>query len=310
MLKKLSVSKSQILTLILLAAAAIGRAMAVMFRKGKPSVEALVFGVMLCLLYILLLAWNFPAKKEEFFTGQTVFRILAAGVVFIGALSIFYVNAAFNFVMVMIAVVLFCSADIKLVPIGVVAALSVLVRYEPFAYTFIPAAIIILLVLVAPKLKGSKTWEKIVFSGALISLTSCFIYVVYQMRFIFSFSTFIAFPRKTIPLVLIAVMFIVCAVTSLKEVKAPKSKKKKDKKDYAAKEKKADYLGAFAYAAGAVCAVASAMLESQYAMCCLVSLLTAMFIMCKNGTELQLVSDKIAGMASGVADRLPKDDEE
>ncbi len=303
-------SKSQIAVIVLFAAVVIGRAVAVMFRKGKPSVEALVFGVLLCLLYILLLALKFPTKKEEFFTGQTVFRILTAGVVFIGALSIFYVNAAFNFVLTIIPIVMFCIADIRLVPIGVVAALSVLVRYEPFAFTIIPCAIIMLLIMVAPKLKDSKTWEKLVFSGALISLTACFIYVVYQMRFIFSFSTFVASPKKTIPLVLIAVLFLVCAVASLKVIKAPKSGKKKAKKNYAVKEKKADYIGALAYAAGAVYAFASAMLEGKYAMCCIISLLTAMFIMCKDGTELQLVTDKVAGMASGAVNKLAEEEQE
>ena len=219
MLKKLSVSKSQIAVLVLLLAAVIGRAMAVMFRKGKPSVEAMAFGVLLCLLYALLLIWKFPTQKEEFFT------VLTAGVVFIGALSIFYVNAAFNFVVSMIAVTVFCSSNIKLVPISVVTALLVLVRYEPFAFTVIPAAVITMIILVAPKLKDSKAWEKIVFSGALISLIACFVYVVYQMRFIFSFSTFFATPKKTIPLIMMAAVFVVCAVISLKTVKAPKSKK-------------------------------------------------------------------------------------
>lgn len=310
MLKKLSISKNQIFVIVLLAVAATGRAMAVMFRKGKPSVEALVFGVLACLTYAVLLAWDFPTKKEDFFTGRTVFRVLAAGVVFIGAVSDLYVNAAFNFILTLIAVIVFCSADIKLVPVAVVSALAVLVRYEPFAYAVIPVAIIVMLVLVAPGLKGSKSWEKIVFSGALISLVACLIYVIYQMRFIFSFSTFVTSLWKTVPLVLIAIVFLVCAALSLKEVRAPKAKKNNAKKNYAVKEKKADHLGAFAYASGAVFAFASAMLEGKYSMCCLVGLLTAMFVMCKNSTALQLVTDKIAGSALGTVDSLTKEDKE
>ncbi len=311
MSKKLSVSKSQIFALVLLAAAAIGRAMAVMFRKGKPSVEALVFGVLMCLIYVLLLAWKFPAKKEEFFTGQTVFRVLTVGVVFIGAISGDYINAAFNFVLTMIPVALFCASDIKFVPISVVVSLvmSAIVMYQPFAFAVIPGAIIMLLVLVAPKLKGSKAWEKIVFSGALLSLTASLGYIVYQMRFIFSFSTLTTSLTRSIPLLLIAIVFAVCAFTSLKEVKAPKSKKK-SKKNYVVKEKKADYIGALAYAAGAVYAVASAMIEGKFSICCLAALLTAMFIMCKNGTELQLVTDKAVGSLTGVVDKLTKEEKE
>ena len=310
MLKKLSVSKNQIFALVLLAAVAIGRAMAVMFRKGRPSIEALVFGVILCLVYVLLLAWNFPTKREEFFTGQNVFRLLTVGVVFIGAISTLYVNAAFNFVLLMIAVALFCASDIRFTPISVVAALAVFVRYEPFAYTVIPGAIIILLAVFAPEFKKSKTWEKLVFFGAMISLFASFVYVVYQLRFNFSFSTFCASLTKTIPLVLLAIVFIACAVSSLKAVKAPKSKKKKANKDYAVKEKKADYIGALVYVFGAAYAFASAMLESKYSMCSIVALLTAMFIMSKNNTELKVVTDKIAGSAAGVVDRLTKEEKE
>ncbi len=309
MLKKLSVSKGQISAIVFLIAVVLTKTLVVMFRKGQPSIEAFVFGVLMCAFFVFLFFWNFPTKKEEIFTGQNIIRIIAAAVVFIGAFSLFYVNAAFNMVMMLIPVIMFCSADFKLMPVSVIASLALLIRYEPFAYTVIPCAIFVLLILAAPKLKEAKQWEKIVFSAALISLTACFIYVVYQMRFIFSISTFIASPVKTIPLVIIAVIFIVCAVFSLQSVKSSKHKKSK-KKNYAVKEKKADYLGGFTYLAAAVYAVASAMLEGKYAMCCIVSLLTAMFVICTNGTQLQLITDKVAGTVGGMIDKITAEEKE
>ncbi len=310
MLKKLSVSKGQISAIVFLIAVVLAKTLVVMFRKGTPSVEAIIYAVLMCAFFVLLFFWKFPTKKEEIFTGQNIIRVIAAAVVFIGAFSISYVNAAFNMVMMLIPVVIFCSADFKLIPIGVVASLAVLVSYEPFAYTVIPGAILVLLILVAPKLKGSKQWEKIVFSAALISLTACFIYVVYQMRFIFSMSTLLAMYKKTIPLVIIAIVFVLCAVFSLQSVKGSKHKKKAKKNDYAVKEKKADYLGAFAYFAIAVYAFASAMLEGQYAMCCIVSLLTTMFVICTDGTQLQLITDKAAGSVGGLIDKITAEEEE
>ncbi len=304
MSKKLSVSKGQISAIIFLWAVVLSKTLVVMFRKGRPSPEAIVFGVLMCVLFVLLFFWNFPTKREEIFKGQNIIRIIAAAVVFIGAFSLFYVNAAFNMVMMLIPVALFCSSDFKLIPIGVVASLAVLMRYEPFAYTVIPGAIFVLLVLVAPRLKEAKQWEKIVFSAALISLTASFIYVVYQMRFIFSMSTLLAMYKKTIPLAIIAAVFIVCAVLSLQSVKRSNHKKKTKKNNYAVKEKKADYLGAFAYFAIAAYSVASAMLESQYAMCCIVSLLTAMFVVCTGGTQLQLIADKVAKAADGLVNKV------
>ncbi len=304
MLKKLSVSKGQISAFVFLIAVVLSKTLVVMFRKGMPSVEALVFAVLMCAFFVVLFFLDFPTKREEFFTGRNIIRIIAAAVVFIGAFSLFYVNAAFNMVMMLIPVILFCSADFKLIPISVVATLALLIRYEPFAYTVIPCAIFVLLILAAPKLKEAKQWEKIVFSAALISLAACFIYVVYQMRFIFSMSTLLAMYKKTIPLVIIAVVFVVCAVFSVKSVKGSKHKNKTKKNNYAVKEKKADYLGGFVYAATAVYAVASAMLEGKYSMCCLVSLLTAMFIICTNGTQLQLVADKVAGVADGFVNKI------
>lgn len=304
MLKKLSVSKGQISAIVFLFAIVLVRTLVAMFRKGKPSVEALVFGVLMCTFFVLLFFWKFPTKKEEIFTGKNIFRIIAAAVVFIGAFSIFYVNAAFNMVMMLIPVIIFCSSDFKLIPIGVVASLAVLVSYEPFAYTVIPGAILVLLILVAPRLKDAKQWEKIIFSGALISLTACFIYVVYQMRFIFSMSTLLAMYKKTIPLMIIVAVFVVCAVFSLQSVKHSKHKKKTKKNNYAVKEKKADYLGGLTYLVFAVYAFASAMLEGKYAMCCIVSLLTTMFVICTDGTQLQLIADKVAGTAAGLVSKI------
>lgn len=302
-------SKGQIPALVFLFAVVLTKTLVVMFRKGRPSVEALVFGVLMCIFFVFLFFTKFPTKRDEIFTGQNIIRIIAAAVVFIGAFSLFYVNAAFNMTMMIIAVVLFCVADLRLIPIGVVASLALLIRYEPFAYTVIPCAIFVLLVLGAPKLKEAKQWEKIVFSAALISLTACFIYIVYQMRFIFSFSTFIAFPWKTIPMVIMAVLFVICALFSLKSVKGSNHKGKK-KNDYTVKEKKADYLGAFSYVAIAVYAVASAMLEGKYAMCSMVSLLTTMFVICTDGTQLQLIADKVAGLAGGLFDKVADKAEE
>lgn len=309
MLKKLSVSKGQISAIMLLIAVVLSKTLVVMFRKGKPSVDAIVYAVLMCAFFAFLFFLNFPTKREEIFTGRNIIRVIAAAVVFIGAFSLFYVNAAFNMVMMLIPVILFCSSDFKFIPIGVVASLALLIRYEPFAYTVIPCAIFVLLILVAPKLKEAKQWEKLVFSAALISLTACFVYVVYQMRFIFSMSTLLAMYKKTIPLVMMAVVLVVCAAFSLKSVKNSKHKKKTKKNDYAVKEKKADYLGAFAYLAVAVYAVASAMLESQYAMCCIVSILTAMFVACTDGTQLQLVADKVAGAAEGVVKKIEDNSE-
>lgn len=310
MLKKLSVSKSQISAIIFFIAVVLTKTLVVMFRKGKPSVEALIFGVLMCVFFVFLLFSRFPTKREEIFTGQNIFRIIAAAVVFIGAFSLFYVNAAFNMTMMIIAVVLFCIADLRLVPIGVVASLALLIRYEPFAYAVIPCAIFVLLILVAPKLRDAKQWEKLVFSAALISLVACFIYVVYQLRFIFSFSTFRAFPWKTVPMVITAVVFAACAVLSLKTVKRSNHKGKKKKNDYAVKEKKADYLGAAAYFAIAVYSFASAMLESKYAMCCMVSLFTTMFVVCTDGTQLQLLADKAANAAGSLFDKVADKTEE
>lgn len=310
MLKNLSTSKSQLKTLVFLFAVVLIKTLVVMFRKGKPSIEALVFGVLMCVFFVFLFFTKFPTKRDEIFTGQNIIRIIAAAVVFIGAFSLFYVNAAFNMTMVIIAVVLFCVSDTRFIPIGVVASLALLIRYEPFAYAVIPCAIFVLLVFVAPKLKEAKLWEKLVFSAALISLTACFIYVVYQMRFIFSFSTLMAFPWKTVPMVIMAALFFACAVFSLQSVKGSGHKNKKKKNDYVAKEKKADYLGAFSYVAIAVYAVASAMLESKYAMCSMVSLLTTMFVICTDGTQLQLVADKVAGLASGLFDKVADKAEE
>ncbi len=305
MLKKLSVSKGQIYAMVFLVAVVLSKTLVVMFRKGRPSVEATVYAVLMCTFFVLLFFWKFPTKKEEIFTGRNIIRIIAAVVVFIGAFSLFYVNAAFNMVMMLIPVILFCSADFKLIPIGVVASLALLIKYEPFAYTVIPCAVFVLLILVVPKLKEAKQWEKIVFSAALISLTACFVYVVYQMRFIFSLSTLLAMYKKTIPLVIMAIVFVVCAVFSFKCVKVSSKHKKKTKKnDYAVKEKKADYLGGFTYSAMAIYTVASAMLESQYAMCCIVGILTAMFVICTDGTQLQLVADKVAGAASGIVNKI------
>ncbi|MBR5561947.1 MAG: hypothetical protein IKW12_02245 [Clostridia bacterium] len=304
MLKNLSTSKSQLKTLIFLFAVVLIKTLVVMFRKGKPSVGALVFGLLMCVFYVLLFFSKFPTKKEEFFTGQNLIRIIAAVVVFIGAFSLFYVNLAFNLTMVIIAVVLFCVSDTRFIPIGVVASLALFVIYEPFAFTVIPAAIFVLLVLVAPRLKEAKTWEKIVFSAALVSLVICFVCVAYELRFNFSFSTLRAFPWKTVPMVIIAALFVVCAVFSLKTVKGSNRKGKKNKSNSAVKEKKADYLGAFAYIAIAVFAVVSATLESKYAMCSIVSLLTSMFVVCTNGTQLELIADKVAVKAGKLFDKV------
>ena len=309
MLKKLSVSKGQLSAIVFLFAVVLSKTLVAMFRKGAPSVEAIIFAVLMCAFFVVLFFLDFPTKREEFFTGQNIFRIIAALVVFIGAFAMFYVNAAFNMVMMLIPVILFCSTDFKLIPIGVVASLAVLVTYEPFAFTVIPGAIIVLLTLVAPKLKEAKQWEKIVFSGALISLTACFIYVVYQMRFIFSFSSLKGQLSKSIPMVIIAVVFVVCAVFSLKSVKASKHKGKAKKNSYAIKEKKSDYLAGITYLGAAVYAVASAMLEGKYVMCCLVSLLATMFVICKDGTQLQLVSDKVANAAYGLVGKIEDTEE-
>ena len=310
MFKKLSESKSKIVTLLFLIAVVLSKTLVAMFRKGMPSTLSIVFAVLMSAFFVALFFMGFPSKREEFFTGQNILRIIAALVVFIGAFSISYVNLAYNMVMMLIPVIAFCSSDFKLIPIAVVASLAVLVSYEPFAFTVIPVALLVLLILVAPKLKEAKSWEKIVFCGAVISLTACLIYVVYQMRFIFSLSTLRAFPLKTIPLIIIAVVFAVCAAFSLKTVKASKHKKKTKKNDYAVKEKKADYLAGITYIAAAVYAVSAAMLESKYAMCCIVSLLTTMFVISKDGTQLQIIGDKVAGIAEGFISKIEDKPEE
>ena len=304
MLKNLSMSKGQIPAIIAVLAVVLSKTMVVIFRKGTPSTEAFIFAVLMCVFFVALFFSNFPTKRSELFTGQNIIRVIAALVVFVGAFSMAYVNAAFNMVMMLIPVIMFCCSDFKLMPIGVVASLAVLITYEPFAYTIIPAAILELIVLAAPKLKEAKSWEKIVFSAALISLSASFIYVVYQMRFIFSMSTLLAMYTKTIPLMLIFAVFVICAVFSLKSVKRSNHKKKTKKNNYAVEEKKADYLGAFAYFAIAAYAFASAMLEGKYAMCCIVSLLTSMFVICSDGTQLQLVADKVAKAADGLINKV------
>ncbi len=309
MFKKISVLKGQISAIVFLFVVVLSKTLVVMFRKGTPSVEAIVFAVLMCAFFVVLFFLDFPTKREEIFTGQNIFRIVAALVVFIGAFAMFYVNAAFNMVMMLMPVILFCSSDFKLVPISVVASFAVLVSYEPFAFTVIPGAILVLLTLVAPKLKEAKQWEKIVFSGALISLTVCLVYVIYQMRFIFSFPSLKGQISKTVPMLIIAVVFVVCAVFSLKTVKRSNHKNKKKKNNYSVKEKKADYLAGFTYLGAAVYAVASAMLEGKYVMCCLVSLLTAMFVICKDGTQLRLISDKVANAAYGLVGKIEDTEE-
>ena len=290
--------------LVFLALVVLGKSVVAMFSKGRPSVGALIFGVLMCLLSVALLFFDFPMTKEALFEGKNIFRIIAALVIFIGAFSVFYVNLAFNMIMTIIPIAVFCSSDTKFIPISVVACLSIFLRYDPFAFTVIPAAIFVTLILVAPKLKEAKIWEKLVFAAAIISYVIAFGNVVYELRFNFSMSTFIASPTKTIPLMLIAAFCIVCAVMSVKADKPSKHKKKTKKSDYESKVKKPEYLAAFTYAAAAVYCFATAMLEGKYAMCSIVALLLSLFMVCRNETQVQLVSDKVAKAAGGFVDKI------
>lgn len=304
MSKTLSESKNKIIMLVFLAVVVLGKSMVAMFSKGSPSVGALIFGVLMSLLSVVLLFFDFPMTKEDFFEGKNIFRIIAALVIFIGAFSVFYVNLAFNMIMTIIPIAVFCSSDTKFIPISVVACLSIFLRYDPFAFTVIPAAIFVTLILVAPKLKDAKIWEKLVFSAAIISYAVAFCSVAHELRFNFSMSTFIASPTKTIPLMLIAAFCIVCAVMSVKTDKPSKSKKKAKKSDYVSKAKKPEYLAAFTYAAVAVYCFATAMLEGKYAMCSIIALLLSLFMVCRNETQVQLVSDKIAKAAGDFVDKI------
>lgn len=310
MSKTLSESKNKIVMLVILVAAVITKTMIAMFSKGKPSVGALIFGVLMCIFSVALLFFDFPMTKEALFEGKNIFRIIAALVIFIGAFSELYVNLAFNMIMTIIPIAVFCSSDTKFIPISVVACLSIFLRYDPFAFTVIPAAIFVTLILVAPKIKESKLWEKLVFAAALISYVIAFCCVAHELRFNFSMSTFVASLTKTIPLMLIAAFCIACAVMSIKADKPSKNKKKAKKNDYSSKAKKPEYLAAFTYTAVAVYCFAAAMLEGKYAMCSIVALLLSLFMVCRNETQVQLVSDKVAKAAEGFIDKISDKTEE
>lgn len=306
MLKKISENKSQLIMLMLVMATVIGRGVITQLNRGNPGVVGGILCVAMCVLFVLFFFINFPANKEEFFTGRNIVRIVSILLIFLWAHSESYVDFDYVLAMVVLPVMIFCASDIRLMPVNVAVALGMAAGFETVGFVSVPCAVIVSLVLVAPHLnKDSKAWEKIVFAAVQLCLIIDYIYIIYQMRFMFTFTSVIANRILSILLILFAVFFIACAVLSLKKPKASKSgKKSKKKADYAISPKKSEYFSVTGYVFGAAVMLVFTTLDIRYSMSGLVGVLMTVFTVCKNGTCVEKLTDKAADAIGGFADKI------
>lgn len=306
MTKKLSENKSQILMLIFVAAVVISRGVITQLGRGNPGVVGWILCVAMCVLFVLFFFINFPVNKEEFFTGRNIVRTVSILLIFLWSHSEFYVNFDYVVAMVVLPVMIFCASDIKLMPVNVAIALGMAVRFVTVGIVSIPCAVIVSLILVAPRLnKESKAWERIVFAAVQLCLIIDFIYIVHQMRFMFTFTSVTANAATNILLALFAVFFAACAVLSLKKPKVSKSKKKaKNKTDYAIANNKPEYLPAAGYIFGAAVMLVFTTLDIRFSMSGLVGVLMSVFTVCKNGTCVENLTDKAADAIGGFVNKI------
>lgn len=292
--------------LIFVAAVVIGRSVITQLGRGDPGVVGWILCVAMSVLFVLFFFINFPANKEEFFTGRNIVRTVSILLIFLWAHSEIYVDFDYVVAMVVLPVMIFCASDIRLMPVNAAVALGMAVRFITVGVVSIPCAVVVSLILVAPRLnKESKAWEKIVFAAVQLCLIIDFIYIVYQMRFMFTFTSVTANAATTILLALFAVFFAACAVLSLKKPKASKSKKNAKKRaDYALADKKPEYLQAAGYIFGAVAMLVFTTLDIRFSMSGLVSVLMSVFTLCKNGTCVEKLTDKAADAIGGIVNKI------
>lgn len=307
MLKKLSENKSQIIAVVLIAAVVLVRNLTALYSKGNPLLPILTFCILMSVLYVLFFFNKIPSKKEDFFTGESLIRIVTALIVFLWSFSTYYINHDFCLAMIALPVMIFCAADIRFMPINVVVALALtMFRYEAVAFSVILWSVVTSFVLVAPGLKEAETWKKLVFSAAQICTSAAVIYNAYQLRFNFSFQGAKGNIITTVVIALLAVLFIACMAISLRSKKATPARKKKK----AVEGKKAEYYAAFGYAVAAAAALLCAMLDRRTAMVGIAGSLMSLLMLCRNSTCIQIYADKAAGAIEGVVDKIAASDNE
>ncbi len=292
MAKKLSITKNQIITLLLVAVVVISKTVITMLNQGNPGFMGMTLSIAMCVFFVLLFFGKFPMNKEEIFTGDGLIRVAGSLIIILWAFTYDYINFDYNIAMTALPIMMFCACDTKFLPVNVVLALGLTIRFVTAGIVSIPCAIAVSVVLIAPKLKEAKTWEKIVFAATMLCLIIDTVYIVVEMRFMFNFSSVLANRIISIILVLFAAFYIACMVLSLKTEKAPKTKKKSKKAVQPVK--KADYISALGYLAAAVCAVAFTTLDVRFAMSGMVSMIMATLVLCKEGTFVKSLTDKAA----------------
>lgn len=307
MLKRLSENKSQIMAVVLIAAVVLVRNLTALYSKGNPLLPILTFCILMSVLYVLYFFNKIPSKKKEFFTGESLIRIIGALIIFLWSFSIYYLSHDFCLAMVALSVMITCASDIRFMPVNVVAALALTVfRYETVAFSVIPWSVIISFVLVAKGLKEAETWKKLVFSATQICSFAAIVYNAYQLRFNFSLQGASGNIITTVVLVLLAALFIACMAVSLISQKASPARKKKK----AVKGKKADYYAAFGYVVAVVIFLLCATLDQRTAMVGIAGGLMGLLMLCRNSTCIQIYADKAAGAIGEVVDKVASSDDE
>lgn len=307
MLKRMSENKGQIITVALIMAVVLIRNLTALYNKGNPLLPIITLCVLMSVLFTLFFFSKLPSKKEEFFTGEAIIRIVSALVIFLWTFSIYYITHDFCLTMIVLPLMIFCASDIRFMPVNVVAALAVTVfGYETVAFNAIPWSVAVSFVLVAGGLKEAETWKKLVFAASQICSAALLIYSIYQLRFNFSLQGAIGNRIITVVIILLAALFAACAVISLRSKKASPARKKKK----AVEGKKADYYGAFGYVVAAVFLIVSSFLDRRTAMGGIAGSLMSLLMVCRNSTCVQLYADKAAGAIGGIVDKIASSENE
>ncbi|MBQ2842502.1 MAG: hypothetical protein IJE72_05655 [Clostridia bacterium] len=301
MLKKLFENKSQAIMFFMVMAIVVIRNLITLYGKGNPLAPIITFCVLMSVLYVVFYFNKIPSGKDELFTGETLIRIIGALVIFLWIFSSYYVTHDFCLTMVALPIMIFCASDIRFMPLNVVSALAlILFGYETAVFATIPWTFMVSFVLTAPKLKNAETWKKLVFAATQICLTADIIYIIYQLRFLFYIETAKSYLLTTIIMAVLAVLFIVCAVLSLRSKKASPARKKK--KAVAGKEP--EYLPAVGYTIAAVFALLSTLLELRNVAGCIAGILMSLLILCKDSTLVHIFADKAAAALRSIVDKF------
>ena len=301
MLKKLSVSKNQIITLLLVSVFVMGKNIVTSLSDGNPGVLGMTLCIAMSILFVVFFFLKFSAKKEELFTGNGIIRIAGALMILFWSFTRSFMNFDYVVAMVVLPIMIFCASDTKFIPVNAVIALGMAIRFIPVGFVTIPCALFVSFILIAPKIRNAKTWEKIVFFAVMICLIIDLAYVADQMRYMFTMSSVTANIVSNIILVLFALFFTVCVVYSLKKQKKFKSKKTSKMVSAA---KKPEYSAALGYIIAVAFAIACTALDARYSMSGLVGLIMSTLMVCKNGTLVEEFSDKAAKSIGRLAEKL------